>query len=134
MTHPPARARICKLNEAADEVAAIINDPQTQRVIVVPNITVVNFENGSSEVIGSITDGFTPGATQMSGGVMTSYVLDRSTKPGKLPGPYWSNGVAQSVTFGEVTGHEIAHGRARLTKDRTVPGQLCGWKIRCEQW
>jgi len=29
----------------------------------------------------------------------------------------YDSGVGQSSTFGEVTGHELAHGRARLTKD-----------------
>lgn len=43
-------------------------------------------------------------------------------KPEKLPSKYWSNGVAQSSTFGEVTGHELAHGRARLTKDPDSDG------------
>jgi hypothetical protein len=105
-----------KINQAAGEVGAIIRDATIQRIGVVPNNTLLTDDYGGSVVTSSIDKG-SPGATGVFGGVTTSYILDPSTKPGKLPGAYWSNGVAQGPTAGELLGHELAHGRARVTKD-----------------
>jgi hypothetical protein len=106
-----------KINEAAGEVAAIINDAPIQRIGVVPNNTLLTSDYGTSIVIGSIDQGLSPGATSEFGGVTTSYILDPSTNPGKLPGVFFSNGKAQQPTTGELMGHEIAHGRAGVTRD-----------------
>jgi RHS repeat-associated protein len=106
-----------KINEAAGEVGAIIRDAPIQRLGVVPEGTVLNDDYGNVKVIGSINHGLSPGYTGEYGGVTTSYILDPSTNPGRLPGSHMSDGKPSWPTTGELMGHEIGHGRARVTRD-----------------
>jgi RHS repeat-associated protein len=105
-----------KINEAAGEVGAIIRDAPIQRIGVVSDMTVLTNDYGGTTVIGSMPN-FTPGVTSEFGGVTTSYILDPSTNPGKLSGSKMSDGKPSQPTPGELMGHEIAHGRARVTRD-----------------
>jgi RHS repeat-associated protein len=106
-----------KINEAAGEVAAIIRDAPIQRLGVVSSGTVLKDDYGNVRTIGSIDQKLSPGLTSEYGGVTTSYILDPSTNPGKLPGSYMSDGQPSQPTTGELMGHEIGHGRARVTRD-----------------
>lgn len=102
------------INEAAGEVAAIIRDPEVQRIGVVRDVTFVEDDYGNGTVIGSLDDGFYPGVTSEFDGVTTSYILDPKFNPGKLPGWKMSNGKRNRPTPGELLGHELGHGRARV--------------------
>ena len=105
------------INEAAGEVGAIIREAPIQRIGVVAEGTVLTDDYGNVGTIGSMNNGRSPGYTSEYGGVTTSYVLDPSTDPGKIHGAYMSNGKASRPTPGELMGHELGHGRARVTRD-----------------
>jgi RHS repeat-associated protein len=113
-----------KINSAAGEVSAIITDPRNTRVKVVAAGTEITDDNKDSFRIGAIgsSPGATPGVTGSFGGVITAYILDPATKPGKLAKEYWSNNIAQEPSTGELLGHELGHARAIVTGDPDVLG------------
>jgi len=113
-----------KINNAAGEISAIITDPRNTRIKVVAAGTEIKDDNKDWHRIGAIgsSPGATPGLTGSFGGVITTYILDPATKPGKLPKEYWSNNKAQEPSTGELLGHELGHARALVTGDPDVLG------------
>jgi hypothetical protein len=112
-----------QINEVAGEIGAVIRDKQVLALELVGPGTVTD-DAGASVYIGrasslSLTTGTTPAATGVFKGTLTIKMLDwRKHDIGYLPGELMSDGKDNMLTPSVMQGHEIGHGRARMTGDR----------------
>jgi len=124
-----------QVNEVAGEIGAVIRDTQVLTLELVRPGTVTD-DFGDSQYIGAAgraslkPGGPSPGVTGIFNGRLTIKMLDWGKKTwwgsnydlGYLPGVLMNDGKDNMMTPSVMLGHEIAHGRARMTGEKDSRG------------